>query len=111
MDLHQLRSLFGLVLQDASVQRHVADNIRLGRPLPDEAVRRAASVHDPISSSASRPATRLRWPSAAPRSVGQKQLLSFARALAFDRGSSSSTKRHRAWIRDGNPDPRRTAEC
>ena len=88
MDLAELRRLFGLVLQDVHLfSGTIAANIRLGdMTITDEAVRRAAeAVHanrfiDPLpngyqSAVAERGATL---------SVGQKQLLSFARALAFD---------------------------
>ena len=88
MDLHELRSLFSLVLQDVHLfSGTVATNIRLGNDrISDAGVRRAAeAVHaDPFirqlpggydSPVAERGATL---------SVGQKQLLSFARALAFD---------------------------
>jgi ATP-binding cassette, subfamily B, multidrug efflux pump len=88
MDLHELRSLFSLVLQDVHLfTGSIADNIRLGAAnVSDDAVRSAASaVHAEGFISrlpggygaavAERGATL---------SVGQKQLLSFARALAFD---------------------------
>jgi ATP-binding cassette subfamily B protein len=88
MDLHRLRTLFSLVLQDVHLfSGTIAGNIRLGATgIPDEAVRRAAtSVH------ADAFIARLPGGYAAPvaergatLSVGQKQLLSFARALAFD---------------------------
>jgi ATP-binding cassette, subfamily B, multidrug efflux pump len=87
MRLEELRGLFSLVLQDVHLfTGTVADNIRLGNPIADDAVRRAAqAVHADgfiqrlpggyASAVAERGATL---------SVGQKQLLSFARALAFD---------------------------
>jgi ATP-binding cassette subfamily B protein len=88
MALDDLRGRFSLVLQDVYLfSGTVADNIRLGRTsITDEAVRSAArAVH------ADRFIERLpleyRSPIAergATLSVGQKQLLSFARALAFD---------------------------
>jgi ATP-binding cassette, subfamily B, multidrug efflux pump len=87
-DLHALRSRFSLVLQDVHLfSGTIAGNIRLGeRAIEDDRIRRAAkSVHadrfiDQLpgaydSAVAERGATL---------SVGQKQLLSFARALAFD---------------------------
>ena len=88
MDLRELRGLFSLVLQDVHLfSGTIADNIRLGATaISDEAMRRAAAaVHaDPFIQ-------RLPAGYAAPvaergatLSVGQKQLLSFARALAFD---------------------------
>jgi ATP-binding cassette, subfamily B, multidrug efflux pump len=88
MDLQELRSLFSLVLQDVHLfTGSIADNIRLGAAgIADEAVQRAAAaVHaDPFirrlpAGYASPVAER-----GATLSVGQKQLLSFARALAFD---------------------------
>jgi ATP-binding cassette, subfamily B, multidrug efflux pump len=88
IDLADLRSLFSLVLQDVHLfSGTIADNIRLGNhSIDDERVRRAAqAVHADnfiarlpngyASAVAERGATL---------SVGQKQLLSFARALAFD---------------------------
>jgi ATP-binding cassette subfamily B protein len=87
-DLEELRSLFSLVLQDVHLfSGTIAGNIRLGNhDITDETVRRAAAaVH------ADRFITRLAggFDSAVAErgttlSVGQKQLLSFARALAFD---------------------------
>lgn len=83
-----LRRLFGLVLQDVHLfSGTVADNIRLGdTAISDDAVRRAAAaVHaeefvlartEGFDSEVSERGGSL--------SVGQKQLLSFARALAFD---------------------------
>jgi ATP-binding cassette, subfamily B, multidrug efflux pump len=86
--LDDLRRLFGLVLQDVHLfSGTIADNIRLGNAaIADEAVRKAAeTVHADAfinrlpqgydSPVAERGATL---------SVGQKQLLSFARALAFN---------------------------
>jgi ATP-binding cassette, subfamily B, multidrug efflux pump len=88
LDLGELRALFSLVLQDVHLfSGTIADNIRLGNPaISDERVRAAArAVHaEPFieglpngygNSVAERGSTL---------SVGQKQLLSFARALAFD---------------------------
>ena len=88
LDLHELRGLCSLVVQDVHLfSGSIASNIRLGDPaITDADVRRAiASVHADRfvarlangleSSVAERGATL---------SVGQKQLLSFARALAFD---------------------------
>jgi ATP-binding cassette subfamily B protein len=88
LDLSDLRGLFSLVLQDVHLfSGTIADNIRLGHEaIDDERVRRAAeAVHaDEFirrmpqgyqSAVAERGATL---------SLGQKQLLSFARALAFD---------------------------
>jgi ATP-binding cassette, subfamily B, multidrug efflux pump len=88
MDLATLRSMFGLVLQDVHLfSGTVAGNIRLGHDaITDDAIRRAAAaVHADVfidrmpqglaTAVAERGATL---------SVGQKQLLSFARALAFN---------------------------
>jgi len=88
MDLHQLRSLFGLVLQDVHLfSGTIGGNVRLGNEAIDEgAVRRAVeAVH--ASGFIDRMPAGLETPVAergATLSVGQKQLLSFARALAFD---------------------------
>ena len=88
MTLSDLRSLFSLVLQDVHLfSGTIAENVRLGnRSIDDERVERAArAVH------ADHFIERLPGRYAAPvaergasLSVGQKQLLSFARALAFD---------------------------
>ena len=88
LDLAELRGLFSLVLQDVHLfSGTIADNIRLGHSsIDDQRLKRAASaVHaEPFilrlpegyqSAVAERGSTL---------SVGQKQLLSFARALAFD---------------------------
>ncbi|HXG53918.1 MAG TPA: ABC transporter ATP-binding protein [Vicinamibacterales bacterium] len=88
LNLQDLRRLFSLVLQDVHLfQGTIASNIRLGETtIDDERLRSAAaSVHASGfierlpqgygTAVAERGATL---------SVGQKQLLSFARALAFD---------------------------
>jgi ATP-binding cassette subfamily B multidrug efflux pump len=88
LDLQQLRSLFSLVLQDVHLfTGTIADNIRLGdASIDDERVRRAAeAVH--AGAFINRMPAGYASPVAergATLSVGQKQLLSFARALAFD---------------------------
>jgi len=88
MDLKALRSMFGLVLQDVHLfSGTIAGNIRLGHEeISDEEVRRAAAaVHADVF--IDRLPGGLHTPVAergATLSVGQKQLLSFARALAFN---------------------------
>ncbi|MEX2663937.1 MAG: ABC transporter ATP-binding protein, partial [Vicinamibacterales bacterium] len=88
MELPALRRLFSLVLQDVHLfSGTIASNIRLGEAsIDDEAVRRAAaSVHASgfIEALPQGYATAVAERGAT-LSVGQKQLLSFARALAFD---------------------------
>jgi len=88
MNLARLRAVFGLVLQDVHLfSGTVAGNIRLGNDaISDDAVRRASTaVHAGVF--IDRMPHGLATPVAergATLSVGQKQLLSFARALAFD---------------------------
>src|SRR4029077_1857458 len=88
LDLADVRGLFSLVLQDVHLFfGTVADNLRPATPsIDDERVRQAArAVHaEPFierlpNAYASAVAER-----GSTLSVGQKQLLSFARALAFD---------------------------
>jgi ATP-binding cassette subfamily B protein len=86
--LQELRSAFSLVLQDVQLfTGTIADNIRLGNAaISDEDVARAAAaVHADgfirrLPGGYSAPVAER----GATLSVGQKQLLSFARALAFD---------------------------
>jgi ATP-binding cassette subfamily B protein len=88
MDLVELRRLFSLVLQDVHLfSGTIAANIRLGETsIEDDAVRRAAqAVHadrfiDGLPDGYASPVAER----GATLSVGQKQLLSFARALAFN---------------------------
>jgi ATP-binding cassette subfamily B protein len=88
LDLAEVRGLASLVLQDVHLfSGTIADNIRLGNlSIDDERMRQAARAvhaepfierlpHGYASAVAERGSTL---------SVGQKQLLSFARALAFD---------------------------
>jgi ATP-binding cassette subfamily B protein len=88
MDLHELRALFSLVLQDVHLfTGTIAENIRLGAAgISDDAMRSAAAaVHadsfiERLPSGYASPVAER----GSTLSVGQKQLLSFARALAFD---------------------------
>jgi len=88
MDLRELRAMFGLVLQDVHLfSGTVGANVRLGHDRIDDAQVRAAleSVH--AAAFVDRMPLGLDTPVAergATLSVGQKQLLSFARALAFN---------------------------
>jgi ATP-binding cassette subfamily B protein len=83
----QLRSSLALVLQDVHLfSGTIASNIRLGSAIPDERVReaaRAVHAHRFIEALPEGYATPVRERGAT-LSVGQKQLLSFARALAHD---------------------------
>jgi ATP-binding cassette subfamily B multidrug efflux pump len=88
LDLRELRSLFGLVLQDVHLfSGTIAANVRLGHAeIDDRQVRRAVEA---VHASAFIDRMPLGLDAAvaergATLSVGQKQLLSFARALAFD---------------------------
>jgi ATP-binding cassette subfamily B protein len=88
MDLRELRSLFSLVLQDVHLfSGTIGGNIRLGNEqITDERVWKAAKavhadtfierLHGGLDAPVAERGSTL--------SVGQKQLLSFARALAFD---------------------------
>jgi ATP-binding cassette subfamily B protein len=88
MRIADVRSRFGLVLQDVQLfSGTIASNIRLGSAdISDDDVRRAAAaVHadafiDRLPAGLSSPVGER----GASLSVGQKQLLSFARALAFN---------------------------
>jgi ATP-binding cassette subfamily B protein len=88
MPLAELRRLFSLVLQDVHLfSGTIAANIRLGQAsIDEESVRTAAAaVHahefiERLPGGYSSPVAER----GATLSVGQKQLLSFARALAFD---------------------------
>jgi ATP-binding cassette subfamily B protein len=89
MDLARLRAMTGLVLQDVHLfSGTIAGNVRLGNDAITEAEVRAAieAVHADVF--VDRLPQGLLTPVAergATLSVGQKQLLSFARALAFNR--------------------------
>jgi ATP-binding cassette subfamily B protein len=88
IDLAALRSLFGLVLQDVYLfSGTIGGNVKLGNPsIADADVRRALdAVHasrfvDRLPLGVDTPVTER----GATFSSGQKQLLSFARALAFN---------------------------
>jgi ATP-binding cassette subfamily B protein len=88
LDPIELRGLFSLVLQDVHLfSGTIAGNIRLGRDdIDDAALRRAAAA---VHADAFVRALPKEYETAVAErgstlSVGQKQLLSFARALAFD---------------------------
>ena len=87
LDPVQLRSSLALVLQDVHLfSGTIASNIRLGSAIPDERVReaaRAVHAHRFIESLPQGYETEVKERGAT-LSVGQKQLLSFARALAHD---------------------------
>ncbi len=87
LDPAQLRSSLALVLQDVHLfSGTIASNIRLGSAIPDERVReaaRAVHAHRFIEALPEGYETPVRERGAT-LSVGQKQLLSFARALAHD---------------------------
>jgi ATP-binding cassette subfamily B multidrug efflux pump len=88
LDLEELRANFSIVLQDVFLfSGDIATNIRLGnRAITDDALREAAAqVHADtfIQRLPEQYASELRERGAG-LSVGQKQLISFARALAFD---------------------------
>ncbi len=89
LPLDELRARFGLVLQDVHLfSGTVADNVHLGHPDIDEAAVQQALEAVHAAPFVARMPAGLATPVAergATLSVGQKQLLSFARALAFDR--------------------------
>jgi ATP-binding cassette subfamily B protein len=86
-DLRELRSAIALVLQDVHLfSGTIASNIRLGSDIPIERVRAAAEAvhaHRFIEALPQGYDTEVKERGAT-LSVGQKQLLSFARALAHD---------------------------
>jgi ATP-binding cassette subfamily B protein len=88
MDLHELRQHLGLVLQDVFLfAGTIEENIRLGRTdIPLEQVSRAAidvNAHHFIERLPNKYQEQM-MERGASLSTGQKQLLAFARALAFD---------------------------
>ena len=88
LDLADVRGLFSLVLQDVHLfSGTIADNIRLGNPaIDDDRVRNAArAVHaEPFIMRLPAGYANAVAERGSTLSVGQKQLLSFAWALAFD---------------------------
>jgi ATP-binding cassette, subfamily B, multidrug efflux pump len=88
MDLRELRALFGLVLQDVHLfSGTIAANVRLGEAGIDDAQVRTALEAVHAAEFVDRLPLGLETVVAergATLSVGQKQLLSFARALAFN---------------------------
>jgi ATP-binding cassette subfamily B protein len=87
-DLRRLRENFAVVLQDVFLfSGDVAGNIRLGAEAIDDArvewAAREVRAAGFIEKLPHRYATKV-WERGAGLSVGQKQLISFARALAFD---------------------------
>ena len=88
LDLADLRGLFSLVLQDVHLfSGTIAENIRLGQQsIDDDRLKRAAAA---VHANAFIDRLPAGYETAVAErgstlSVGQKQLLSFARALAFD---------------------------
>ena len=88
LDLGEVRGLASLVLQDVHLfSGTIADNIRLGNAaIDDDRMRRAArAVHaEPFIERMPQGYASAVAERGSTLSVGQKQLLSFARALAFD---------------------------
>jgi ATP-binding cassette subfamily B multidrug efflux pump len=87
LDPAELRASMALVLQDVQLSSGtVASNIRLGSPIPDSRVRWAAeavAAHRFIEALPSGYQTEVKERGAT-LSLGQRQLISFARALAHD---------------------------
>jgi len=111
IDLLQLRSNFGIVLQDIVLfSGDITSNIRLGDHSISEAKVRIAArqVHlDPIVTGLENGYRSAVLQRGANLSTGQKQLVGFARALAFDRpilildeATSSIDSRTESQIRD-----------
>jgi ATP-binding cassette subfamily B protein len=86
--IEDVRALYGLVLQDVQIfSGTIESNIRLGQPLPREAVWRAAAAvrADRFIDQLPDGLDTMLGERGSTLSVGQRQLLSFARALAFNR--------------------------
>ena len=101
MDLHELRALFSLVLQDVHLfSGTIAENIRLGDAGDRRrggAARRRRGPRRLVHRAAARAATRHRSPSAARRCRSGRSSCSRSRARSpSTRASSSSTRRRRA---------------
>ena len=88
LDLAELRGLFSLVLQDVHLfSGTIADNIRLGNPSIDDEAGARGGARGAADAFIERLPGGYQAPVAergSTLSVGQKQLLSFARALAFN---------------------------
>jgi ATP-binding cassette subfamily B protein len=88
LDVQELRGRIGLVLQDVFLfSRDVGYNIRLGRTAIDESAVRAAAARVGADAFIARLPAGYEQPvgeRGASISVGERQLLSFARALAYD---------------------------
>ena len=88
LTMHSLRARMGIVLQDPVIfAGTVRDNIAFGRPEASdeeiEAAARAVGVHDLIMRLENGYETRV-LPSGANLSLGQRQLISFARAMLVE---------------------------
>ena len=111
LDLAELRGICGLVLQDVYLfSGSIVDNVRLGRPelTRDDVERAVAAVHaDRFVAALPEGLDTRVGERGASLSVGQKQLLSFARALAgnpavlvLDEATSSVDTETELLIRD-----------
>ena len=110
-DLHDLRRRIGLVSQDVFLfTGSVRENIGLFRALPDAKIRAAAAAvnADKFIERLPRGYDQPLRERGNNLSVGQRQLLSFARALAYDPGilvldeaTSSVDPETESWIQDG----------
>ena len=114
LDLAELRGICGLVLQDVYLfSGSIVDNVRLGRPAltRGDIERAVAAVHaDRFVAALPEGLDTRVGERGASLSVGQKQLLSFARALAGDPGRARPRRGHvERRHRDRAADPRRPA--